>query len=79
MASSLCSLLSLFATLLLVQTLPPAEAQTSSDSFVHSRAAYYPNSDQQGTDCKRISFIKETYFDQVVYTKHAFLYICLSF
>nr|AFB77226.1 expansin L [Betula platyphylla] len=54
MASSLWSPLSLFATLLLMQTL--AEAQTSSDSFVHSRAAYYPNSDQQGTDTGACGF-----------------------
>ena len=52
MALSQWSPLSLIATLLLMQTL--AWAQTSSDSFVHSRAAYYPNSDEQGTDSKRI-------------------------
>ncbi|KAL4602210.1 hypothetical protein ACJW30_10G029300 [Castanea mollissima] len=48
MAVSLWSPLSLVATLLLMLTL--AGAQTSSDPFIHSRAAYYPNSDDQGTD-----------------------------
>ncbi|KAK9984896.1 hypothetical protein SO802_034421 [Lithocarpus litseifolius] len=48
MALSLWSPLSLVATLLLMLTL--AGAQTSSDPFIHSRAAYYPNSDDQGTD-----------------------------
>ena len=52
MAVSLWSPLSLVATLLLMLTL--AGAQTSSDPFIHSRAAYYPNSDEQGTDSKRI-------------------------
>ncbi|XP_059443978.1 expansin-like B1 [Corylus avellana] len=54
MASSLWSPLSLLATLLLMQTL--AQAQTSSDSFVHSRAAYYPNSDEKGTDSGACGF-----------------------
>ena len=34
-----------------MQTL--AEAATCSDCFTHSRAAYYPNSDENGTDSKR--------------------------
>ncbi|KAG7952445.1 hypothetical protein I3843_12G059300 [Carya illinoinensis] len=54
MALSLRYPLSLFATLLLVHTL--AEAQTSSDPFIHSRAAYYPNSDEQGTDSGACGF-----------------------
>uniref|UniRef100_A0A2N9H715 Expansin-like EG45 domain-containing protein n=1 Tax=Fagus sylvatica TaxID=28930 RepID=A0A2N9H715_FAGSY len=54
MALSQWSPLSLIATLLLMQTL--AWAQTSSDSFVHSRAAYYPNSDEQGTDTGACGF-----------------------
>lgn len=57
MALSLRYPLSLFATLLLVHTL--AEAQTSSDPFIHSRAAYYPNSDEQGTDSKTIYYKKQ--------------------
>ncbi|XP_022736611.1 expansin-like B1 isoform X2 [Durio zibethinus] len=48
MAFSLQSLLILFTTLLLIQTL--AEAATCSNCFTHSRAAYYPNSDEKGTD-----------------------------
>ncbi|EEF33601.1 Major pollen allergen Ory s 1 precursor, putative [Ricinus communis] len=48
MAPSLRPLLLLFATLLFLQTL--AEAATCSDCFTHSQAAYYPNSDEQGTD-----------------------------
>ncbi|KAG2680155.1 hypothetical protein I3760_11G085800 [Carya illinoinensis] len=48
MSISLRCPLSLFAALLLMQSL--ADAQTSSDSFIHSRAAYYPNSDEKGTD-----------------------------
>ncbi|KAL6985826.1 hypothetical protein U1Q18_019198 [Sarracenia purpurea var. burkii] len=42
------SLWFLFTTFLLFQT--PGDAATCSDCFTHSRAAYYPNSDQQGTD-----------------------------
>ncbi|KAK6935038.1 RlpA-like protein, double-psi beta-barrel domain [Dillenia turbinata] len=38
----------LFASFLLLQT--PSDAATCSDCFVQSRAAYYPNSDEQGTD-----------------------------
>ncbi|KAJ0113204.1 hypothetical protein Patl1_01197 [Pistacia atlantica] len=45
---ALKSFLFFFATLLLIQTL--AEAATCSDCFVQSRAAYYPNSDDNGTD-----------------------------
>ncbi|EEF33602.1 expansin-like B1 [Ricinus communis] len=47
MAPSLWSLLLLLATLLFMQTL--AEAATCSDCFSQSRAAHYPNSDDQGT------------------------------
>ncbi|GAV71891.1 DPBB_1 domain-containing protein [Cephalotus follicularis] len=47
-ALSLQSLLFLSATLLLIQSL--AEAATCSNCFIQSRAAYYPNSDEQGTD-----------------------------
>ena len=38
----------LFATFLLMQTL--GDAATCSDCFTHSRAAHYPNSDEQGTE-----------------------------
>ncbi|XP_065879072.1 expansin-like B1 [Euphorbia lathyris] len=48
MASSLQSLLLLFTILFISQT--RLEAATCSDCFTHSRAAYYPNSDEQGTD-----------------------------
>nr|AXQ39517.1 beta-expansin [Gossypium hirsutum] len=48
MALSIQSLLILFTTLLLKGTLVVAE--TCSNCFTHSRAAYYPNSDEQGTD-----------------------------
>jgi hypothetical protein len=41
----------LSGTLLFMQTL--AEAATCSDCFIHSRAAYYPNSYENGTDSKR--------------------------
>ncbi|XP_050231124.1 expansin-like B1 [Mercurialis annua] len=44
MAPSLRSLVFVFSALLV------AEAATSSDSFIPSRAAHYPNSDSQGTD-----------------------------
>lgn len=47
MGLSLQSLLFLFASSLLLNTL--VYAATCSDCFVQSRAAYYPNSDQQGT------------------------------
>ncbi|KAB1215786.1 Expansin-like B1 [Morella rubra] len=54
MAFSLVYPLSLFATLLLMQTL--AQAQTSSSAFIHSRAAYYPNSSEQGTETGACGF-----------------------
>ncbi|KAJ9130544.1 hypothetical protein P3X46_034386 [Hevea brasiliensis] len=54
MASSPQSPFLLFATLLFLQTL--AEAATCSDCFIHSRAAYYPNSDEQGTDRGQCGF-----------------------
>ncbi|KAK6251004.1 Expansin [Theobroma cacao] len=54
MALSLQSLLILFAALLLTQSL--AEAATCSNCFTHSRAAYYPNSDEHGTDVGACGF-----------------------
>ena len=42
------SLLLLFASFFLMQSL--AYAATCSDCFTHSRAAYYPNSDELGTE-----------------------------
>ncbi|WCJ20708.1 Expansin-like B1 [Euphorbia peplus] len=48
MASSLHLLLLLFIIFFI--SLTPLEAATCSDCFTHSRAAYYPNSDEQGTD-----------------------------
>ncbi|KAJ7003530.1 expansin-like B1 [Populus alba x Populus x berolinensis] len=54
MAPSLRFLLFLSATLFFMQTL--AEAATCSDCFTHSRAAYYPNSDENGTDTGRCGY-----------------------
>ncbi|XP_057977417.1 expansin-like B1 [Malania oleifera] len=54
MALSLQSVLFLLASLLLVQTL--ADAATCSDCFVQSRAAYYPNSDEKGTESGACGF-----------------------
>ncbi|PSR91666.1 Expansin-like [Actinidia chinensis var. chinensis] len=54
MAFSHLSLLFLFATFLLMQTL--GDAATCSDCFTHSRAAYYPNSDEQGTETGRCGY-----------------------
>jgi len=51
MVPTLQFLLFLSGTLLFMQTL--AEAATCSDCFIHSRAAYYPNSYENGTDSKR--------------------------
>ncbi|KAJ8755257.1 hypothetical protein K2173_019055 [Erythroxylum novogranatense] len=48
MASSFETLLILLATLIYLHNF--AKAATCSDCFIHSRAAYYPNSDQNGTD-----------------------------
>ncbi|GLT81201.1 hypothetical protein SLA2020_525990 [Shorea laevis] len=52
MALSLQSLVIIFAALLLA----PAEAATCSDCFIQSRAAYYPNSDIQGSDVGACGF-----------------------
>ncbi|KAA8522103.1 hypothetical protein F0562_012583 [Nyssa sinensis] len=54
MAFSHQSLLFLVATLLLMQTL--GDAATCSDCFIQSRAAYYPNSDEQGTETGACGF-----------------------
>ncbi|KAI5594491.1 hypothetical protein BDE02_03G076800 [Populus trichocarpa] len=54
MAPSLRFLLFLSATLFFMQTL--TEAATCSDCFIHSRAAYYPNSDENGTDTGRCGY-----------------------
>ncbi|KAI3441916.1 uncharacterized protein J3R85_001974 [Psidium guajava] len=54
MALKLKLLLSLSATLFLVQS--PANGATCSNCFVSSRAAYYPNSSQQGTDAGACGF-----------------------
>ncbi|TQD87292.1 hypothetical protein C1H46_027159 [Malus baccata] len=55
MAFSLGSqVLSLLIVLLLLQS--PGEAATCSDCFVHSRATYYPNSEEQGTDVGACGF-----------------------
>jgi hypothetical protein len=51
MVPTLQFLVFLSGTLLFMQTL--AEAATCSDCFIHSRAAYYPNSYENGTDSKR--------------------------
>lgn len=48
MALPLQFLLVLFASFLRLQS--PAYAATCSDCFTHSRAAYYPNSDEKGTE-----------------------------
>ncbi|KAK8510782.1 hypothetical protein V6N13_097643 [Hibiscus sabdariffa] len=54
MALSLQSLLILFTTFLFKKIL--AEAATCSNCFTHSRAAHYPNSDEQGTDVGACGF-----------------------
>ncbi|KAH7863694.1 hypothetical protein Vadar_020833 [Vaccinium darrowii] len=54
MAFSQLSLLSLFASFLLTQT--PGDAATCSDCFTRSRAAYYPNSDENGTETGRCGY-----------------------
>ncbi|KAF8380661.1 hypothetical protein HHK36_028151 [Tetracentron sinense] len=51
---ALSPLLFLLVSSLLAQT--PADAATCSDCFTHSRAAYYPNSDEQGTDAGACGF-----------------------
>lgn len=55
MALSLKSLMFLLATLRIMQALA-AEAETCSDCFIQSRAAHYPNSDEQGTDSGACGF-----------------------
>ncbi|KAG6792059.1 hypothetical protein POTOM_001202 [Populus tomentosa] len=54
MVPTLQFLLFLSGTLLFMQTL--AEAATCSDCFIHSRAAYYPNSYENGTDTGRCGY-----------------------
>ncbi|KAK9269152.1 hypothetical protein L1049_000921 [Liquidambar formosana] len=54
MALSLQSLLFIFASSHFTQIL--ADAATCSDCFINSRAAYYPNSDEQGTETGRCRF-----------------------
>ncbi|XP_059640051.1 expansin-like B1 [Cornus florida] len=54
MALSYQSLFFLVATLLLMQTL--GDAATCSDCFIQSRAAHYPNSDEQGTETGRCGY-----------------------
>ncbi|XP_057512635.1 expansin-like B1 [Actinidia eriantha] len=54
MAFSHPSLLFLFVTFLLMQTL--GDAATCSTCFTQSRAAYYPNSDEQGTETGRCGY-----------------------
>ncbi|KDP45948.1 hypothetical protein JCGZ_11851 [Jatropha curcas] len=54
MAPSLRSVLLPFISLLYMQTL--AEAATCSDCFIQSRAAHYPNSDEQGTESGACGF-----------------------
>ncbi|KAJ6706030.1 EXPANSIN-B3 [Salix purpurea] len=54
MAPSLRFLLLLPATFFFMQTL--AEAATCSDCFIQSQAAYYPNSDEYGTDTGRCGY-----------------------
>lgn len=53
MALKLHLLFSLSAALILMQT--PAEAANCTDCFIQSRATYYANSNELGTDCKRIT------------------------
>ncbi|KAA8525934.1 hypothetical protein F0562_007966 [Nyssa sinensis] len=54
MALSIRSIWLLVATLLLKQTL--GDAATCSDCFIQSRAAHYPNSDEQGTETGRCGY-----------------------
>ncbi|XP_056160616.1 expansin-like B1 isoform X2 [Syzygium oleosum] len=54
MALKLKLLLSLSATLFLMQT--PANGATCNNCFVSSRASYYPNSSQQGTEIGACGF-----------------------
>lgn len=53
------SLFFIFAILLLMQS--QVKASACSDCFVQSRAAYYPNSDEQGTDRKRVQHKSNTF------------------
>lgn len=64
MAPFLKSLLILFATFLSIINL--GKAATCSECFIHSRAAYYPNSDDKGTESK-ISNYK--------YMPHRYMYV----
>ncbi|PWA96929.1 Barwin-like endoglucanase [Artemisia annua] len=41
---------------LIFSVLNPAQADTSSGSFIHSRAAYYPDSDDKGTEKGRCGY-----------------------
>lgn len=59
MAFSQLFVLSLFASFLLMQT--PGDAATCSDCFTRSRAAYYPNSDEKGTESESSNCIKTYY------------------
>lgn len=54
MAPALQSLLILFATFLSV--INSGKTATCSDCFIHSRAAYYPNSDEKGTETGRCGY-----------------------
>ncbi|KAI7987147.1 Expansin-like B1 [Camellia lanceoleosa] len=54
MASPHLNILFSLVTFLLMQTL--GDAATCSDCFTHSRAAYYPNSDEQGTETGACGF-----------------------
>ncbi|OWM88304.1 expansin-like B1 isoform X2 [Punica granatum] len=54
MALKLHSLFALSTALILIQA--PAEAATCTGCFVQSRATYYPNSDEQGTDTGACGF-----------------------
>ncbi|KAI3910719.1 hypothetical protein MKW92_008480 [Papaver armeniacum] len=48
-------LIFLFAPLLVLQQIP-CDAATCKDCFIHSRAAYYPNSDEKGTEVGACGF-----------------------
>ncbi|KAK1438456.1 hypothetical protein QVD17_04265 [Tagetes erecta] len=44
------------SALLIFSLLDPTQGDTSSGSFIHSRAAYYPNSDEKGSETGRCGY-----------------------
>lgn len=46
-------ILFIIVSVLIFFVLNPAQSATSSDTFIHSRAAYYPNSDDKGSESEK--------------------------